>query len=341
MQTRSNVRPTRNRNPVDRIHVGDWYSLSQVARRDGENDDGNVRRSKAVKRKKRRTKPEPPPEDDLCGDFSLTCSPGELLDKPVLSPYNSDADSDSESVAALQSESESDPDSDADCDPDSEDEPVQEGSELLPFRAVLDTTLAHMVQDDLEVFYAAVDGGEEFDAPMSASECAKAAEINGGNSMDKKGTAAYRACLVYNRQILKFYTSPAQQRRTAALRQAGSLHANDARIKIPLILKDVQVGREMEDLPMDDFFFLIGAYMNNSRRVRVNMQGNTKRNHMNDILRVYRKFLQDTEGRKWEADFKWKTRMAETWKIMQADTLKRAEAGIEQAKKSADPFSRR
>jgi len=198
-----------------------------------------------------------------------------------------------------------------------------------------------MVQGDLELFTAAVDGGDSIVAPMSASETAKAAELHGGDRLDRKGTAAYRACLVYNRQLLAFFSSPEQQRRTQALRKAGTLHNNDARYRIPLLLKDVAVGREMEMLSTDDFFFLVGTYMNNNRRVRTNMQGNTKRNHMNDVMRVFRKFLKETPGRKEEADFKWKSRMSETWKIMQSDTLKRAEAGIEKARSSADPFTRR
>ena len=94
----------------------------------------------------------------------------------------------------------------------------------------------------------------------------------------------------------------------------------------------------MAKLRPGDFFFLVSLYMSNNKHVRTNLQGNSKRTHCNLVLRVYRSYCQSTAGREEDADFPWKKRMAQMWKIMQGDTLKRAQNGVEKAVKSADPY---
>ena len=186
-----------------------------------------------------------------------------------------------------------------------------------------------MVQDDLEKFSAETTANPElFSEPMSAAQTAIAAQLQMGDVTDRKATSAYRAMIVYVRTVLTFFTQPHQQRITNRKKAAGDLHQNDARVRIPLILANVPVGEEMAMLSSEDFFFCISTYMCNSRRA-ASMQGNSKKTHMDDVVRVYRKYLERTPSRLNKANFKWKQKCAGAWKVMQKDTLNRADRGEE------------
>jgi len=211
-------------------------------------------------------------------------------------------------------------------------------SDLPTHRNAIDARLGGFMEAELAASTAVNEGS----APdlMSAAEWADAAQVSTSSAVDKKSTAAFRKCMLFCRKYASIYGAPDQAAKTQTLAAAGSLFAEDARVRLPAIFKDVETGQEMEKLSERDFFYVVGTYMCNSDQVRLNMKGESKKNHLNNILRVYREFCSATPGREQMANFEWKKKMPRTWGTMQKDTMARADRGEEKPAESADPFSR-
>jgi len=151
------------------------------------------------------------------------------------------------------------------------------------------------------------------------------AQAKSGTGTAARGAASFSSCMAWVWANYHELQTGKGKAFVSSRLQDNSLLASDYLLRIPIILKDVEMGREVEQTTFEEMVELIGAYL---VRQKVDKKGGTRKALADRICRGFKDLLSVIPERKSEADFSFKKAFKDVWNQMQSQIADNFNAGL-------------